>query len=288
MNSPDINLAAAMARHQIELPPPQVVLLERYCELLWDWNAKINLTRHTDYEKFVARDLVDSLAFAQFLPPKEKVLDVGAGGGVPGVVLAIVRTDLRISLSESVGKKARALAKIVERLGLQTPVLHARAEDILIQQRFNTLVVRAVARLKKFLEWFRPHWKSLTGSWSSRGRRGSSERAKPGTTDCCTICRCESDFVSAAGDGVGERAANLSQSIKPRPHGPLSRPTFGRCPERVRVRARLRLCVLHTPRDQRQRRKHQEHETRVSTGPRGPHGSGSGASARVVWRHTPG
>ena len=88
LNSPDQPLSAVLARHQIELPAAQVALLERYCELLWDWNAKINLTRHTDYEKFVARDLVDSLAFARFLEPKEEVLDVGTGGGVPGVVLA--------------------------------------------------------------------------------------------------------------------------------------------------------------------------------------------------------
>ena len=113
MNPPDDNLAAAMARHQIELPAAQVALLTRYCELLWDWNTKLNLTRHTDYEKFVARDLIDSLAFAQFLAPGEKVLDVGSGGGVPGVVLAIVRGDLQISLSESVAKKARVLADIV-------------------------------------------------------------------------------------------------------------------------------------------------------------------------------
>ena len=150
-----------MSRHQIELPPPQVALLERYCALLWDWNAKINLTRHTDYEKFVGRDLTDSLAFARFLSSEERVLDVGTGGGVPGVVLAIVRPDLRVSLAESVGKKAQVVADIVGRLGLPTPVLHARAEDILSHQQFDTLAVRAVARLKKLLEWFRPHWKAF-------------------------------------------------------------------------------------------------------------------------------
>ncbi len=151
-------LSAVLAAHQIELPSAQVALLERYCELLWDWNTKINLTRHTDFEKFVARDLVDSLAFARFLAPKEEVLDVGTGGGVPGVVLAIVRDDLKMSLSESVGKKAKAVADIVQRLGLPTPVLHARAEDVLTQRRFDTLVVRAVARLRMLLEWLRPHW----------------------------------------------------------------------------------------------------------------------------------
>lgn len=178
VSPPADTLAAAMARHQIELPAPQVVLLERYCELLWDWNAKINLTRHTDYEKFVARDLIDSLAFARFLQPKEKVLDVGTGGGVPGVVLAIVRDDLRISLSESVGKKARVVAEIVEQLGLQTPVLHARAEDVLTQQRFNTLVIRAVARLKKLLEWFRPHWQAFDRLLILKGPSWVDERGE--------------------------------------------------------------------------------------------------------------
>jgi 16S rRNA (guanine527-N7)-methyltransferase len=167
-----------MARHQIELPTPQVALLERYCELLWDWNTKINLTRHTDYEKFVARDLIDSLAFAQFLQPGEKVLDVGTGGGVPGVVLAIVRDDLQIALSESIGKKARVVAEIVERLGLSTPVINARAEDILTDQRFNTLVIRAVARLKKLLEWFKPHWNAFDRLLILKGPSWVGERGE--------------------------------------------------------------------------------------------------------------
>jgi 16S rRNA (guanine527-N7)-methyltransferase len=174
----DQPLSAVLAQHQIELPTPQVALLERYCELLWDWNTKINLTRHTDYEKFVARDLVDSLAFARFLEPNEKVLDVGAGGGVPGVVLAIVRDDLKVSLSESVGKKAKALADIVERLGLQTPVVHARAEEILAQERFNTLVIRAVARLKKLLEWFKPHWDAFDRLLVLKGPAWVDERGE--------------------------------------------------------------------------------------------------------------
>lgn len=158
MSSPTETLSEVVARHGIPLPDEQMVLLARYCELVWNWNTKINLTRHTDFEKFVARDLVDSLAIAEYLAQGERVLDVGSGGGVPGVVLAIVRPDLKIALSDSVGKKARVLSDIVAQLGLHVPVHAQRAEEVLARERFDTLVVRAVARLAKLLGWFQPHW----------------------------------------------------------------------------------------------------------------------------------
>ncbi|MEI8372779.1 MAG: 16S rRNA (guanine(527)-N(7))-methyltransferase RsmG [Planctomycetota bacterium] len=176
--SDENNLVTALNRHNIELTAEKTARLDQYCQLLWDWNSKINLTRHTDFEKFVARDLVDSLAFARFLTPGEAVLDVGTGGGVPGVVLAILRDDLKISLCESVGKKARTVADIVEKLGLSIPVLHARAEDILVDQRFDTLVIRAVARLKKLLEWFKPHWTSFDRLLILKGPSWIDERGE--------------------------------------------------------------------------------------------------------------
>jgi 16S rRNA (guanine527-N7)-methyltransferase len=106
------------------------------------------------------------------------VLDVGTGGGVPGIVLAIVRDDLEVSLSESIGKKARVVADIVDKLGLPVPVLNARAEDILTKQRFNTLVIRAVARLKKLLEWFAPHWNSFDRLLILKGPSWVGERGE--------------------------------------------------------------------------------------------------------------
>jgi 16S rRNA (guanine527-N7)-methyltransferase len=178
MNYSAEKLAGVMARRHIELPDAQIALLERYCELLWQWNEKINLTRHTDYEKFVARDLVDSLAFAKFLKPGEKVLDVGSGGGVPGVVLAIVRPDLNVSLVDSVGKKVKVLSDIVRRLGLKIPVHNARAEVLLQQEKYNTLVVRAVAPLAKLLQWFQPHWKSFDRLLVLKGPAWVEERGK--------------------------------------------------------------------------------------------------------------
>jgi len=178
VNPSDDNLAEAAARYQIALTPLRIERLDHYCRLLWDWNTKINLTRHTDYEKFVARDLVDSLAFSRFLKPGEAMLDVGTGGGVPGVVLAILRDDLKISLCESVGKKAKVVAEIVEKLGLSVPVFNTRAEDVLVDHRYNSLVIRAVARMKKLLEWFKPHWAAFDRLLLLKGPTWVGERGE--------------------------------------------------------------------------------------------------------------
>jgi 16S rRNA (guanine527-N7)-methyltransferase len=175
-STPPDSMAAALGRHSIDLPPEQVEMLDRYCRLLWDWNTKLNLTRHTDYEKFVARDVVDSLAFARHLEPSDRVLDVGTGGGVPGIVLSIVMPQLRMSLCESVAKKAKVVDQIVRDLGLKTPVHHGRAEELFDQHRFDTLVVRAVAPLPKLLTWFAPHWGSFDVLLAIKGPAWVDER----------------------------------------------------------------------------------------------------------------
>ena len=171
-----LDLTAVLRRRHIDLPAEQISQLERYCRLLWAWNEKINLTRHTDYEKFVARDVVDTLAIAKHLGPGERVLDVGSGGGVPGIVLAIVRPDLSVTLSESVAKKARVLAEIVRELGLKIGAEHCRAEDVLGVRSFGTLVVRAVAPLPKLLGWLAPHWGAFDRLLAIKGPSWVEER----------------------------------------------------------------------------------------------------------------
>ncbi len=178
MPPPTDEFLAALAEHHIELPADQVELLGEYASLLWQWNEKLNLTRHTDYHKFVGRDLLDSRAFAEVLAPKEKVLDVGTGGGVPGVILAILRPDLTIWLCDSIGKKAEAVADIVARLGLNVPVIHGRAQDLLGPSSYNSLVVRAVGRLKDVLKWFRPHWQDFDRLLALKGPAWIEERAE--------------------------------------------------------------------------------------------------------------
>jgi 16S rRNA (guanine527-N7)-methyltransferase len=172
------SLVAALAAAGVELSAEQVELLDRYRRLLWTWNERLNLTRHTTLEKFVTRDVVDSLQLAALLASGERVLDVGTGGGVPGVVLAILRPDLSVSLCESTAKKGRAVEAIVVELGLDVPVYACRAEEVLEVETFDTLVVRAVASLRKLLTWFAPHWEAFDRLLIVKGPGWIEERAE--------------------------------------------------------------------------------------------------------------
>lgn len=175
---PNDTLPAALARHAIQLPADRVQLLDRYCQLLWDWNEKINLTRHTTYEKFVTRDLVDTLQLASLVHPKEEILDVGSGGGVPGLTLAIVRPDLDITLSDTTGKKARVLEDMVKKLNLPVPVFNARTETMLGDVRYDALTIRAVGPLWQLLTWFRPHWSLITRLLIIKGPKWKEEQTE--------------------------------------------------------------------------------------------------------------
>ncbi len=180
-------LQEALDRYGIALPADQVAKLDEYCRLLWDWNTKINLTRHTDYDRFVTRDVVDSLTLANLLEQGEHVLDLGTGGGVPGIILAIVRPDLHVTLSDSIAKKALAVQDMVSSLKLPVRVENARGEALLTppaggrrkgtpKKRFDTIVVRAVARLEKLLIWLAPHWDQFGRLLAIKGPAWVEER----------------------------------------------------------------------------------------------------------------
>jgi 16S rRNA (guanine527-N7)-methyltransferase len=177
-SSSDDSLAAALVRHRLNLEADQIAALDRYLQRLWNWNQRLNLTRHTTYEKFVARDVIDSMQLAQLLEPNEHVLDVGTGGGVPGAVIAILRPDVRVVLCDSVAKKAKAVAAIVEEAKINSRVQHASAQSLLENHKFDTLLVRAVAPLAKLLTWFKPHWDHIGRLLVLKGPRWVEERGE--------------------------------------------------------------------------------------------------------------
>lgn len=169
-------LTRQLQRFDITLPEEFLEPLAAYAALLWEWNSHLNLTRHTDFEKFVTRDLFDTIQLAEMLAPGEEVVDLGSGGGVPGIPLAIIRPDLRVNLCESVGKKAKVLDDLVAQLNLPCPVFNARLEDCLDDFRFDAVVARAVGPLWKICFWLKDHWLSVGRLLAIKGPSWDEER----------------------------------------------------------------------------------------------------------------
>lgn len=175
---PSQSLQEAAERIGIDLPGETLHKLEKYCAALWDWNTKINLTRHTTFDLFARRDLLDSVKLAEHLSEDEEVLDVGTGGGVPGIPLAILRPDLTVSLCDSVAKKSKVASAIVKELGLPVAVHAARVQDVLEDLRFNSLVTRAAGSISQLLSWLDEYWMSFDRVLAIKGPRWVEERAE--------------------------------------------------------------------------------------------------------------
>ncbi|MEL7499834.1 MAG: 16S rRNA (guanine(527)-N(7))-methyltransferase RsmG [Planctomycetota bacterium] len=178
------SLKKTLDQYEIEVSDEAYPLLKQYCTSVWEINKEINLTRHTSYEKFVTRDLVDTIELSKLIPNGSEVLDVGSGGGVPGLVLAIIRPDLNVSLTDSVGKKAAALGAIADQIGISLEIYQSRAEDLLEDFRFDYTVARAVGPLKKFGIWFEKVWPSIGKLLAIKGPKWVDEKAAADEIGC--------------------------------------------------------------------------------------------------------
>jgi 16S rRNA (guanine527-N7)-methyltransferase len=159
----DVLKAGAM-EWGLKLTPPQVDAFGVYYQQLLIWNERISLTSITDYEEVQVKHFLDSLSCLQVLDtiaPDARCIDIGAGAGLPGLPLKIVRPRLRLTLLESVGKKARFLAHVVEAMGLQeTDVVQGRAEELgrdpEYREAFDVALARAVAQMSVLVEYALP------------------------------------------------------------------------------------------------------------------------------------
>ena len=132
----------------------QVAQFKKLDESFKDWNSKINLVSRKDIEEFELRHVLHSLAICKAMKfaPGSKILDVGTGGGLPGLPLAILFPEVQFVLCDSIGKKIKVVNALVEELGLKNvKAYHQRANDI--PGKFDFVVIRAVTRMSNFLPW---------------------------------------------------------------------------------------------------------------------------------------
>ena len=124
-----------------------------YLGLLVRWNATYNLTAIRDSREMVSKHLLDSLAMHSHVRDVSRLADLGTGAGLPGIPLAIAVPDLRVTLVESAGKKARFLREAVRTLGLSNAtVVESRAEAFDAPRAFDAITARALATLPDILK----------------------------------------------------------------------------------------------------------------------------------------
>ncbi len=152
-------LKAECAPFGIEPDKLALERLDRYAEMLVDWNSRMNLTGITDPDGIVTRHFADSASFFKATKPSEgaSLIDVGSGAGFPGMVLKILRPDMKITLLDATNKRIRFLSAVAEDLGLELETLHSRAEDAAskpqYREQYDLATARAVAELRVLSEY---------------------------------------------------------------------------------------------------------------------------------------
>ena len=156
-------IKSATADFKINLSDLQLSQLEKYYQLLVEWNEKINLTAITDEQGVAVKHFADSLSMLNYVDIEQNssLIDVGTGAGFPGIVLKIARPDIRLTLLDSLQKRLKFLDVVLGELNLEATLIHSRAEDggqdIDLRESFDFVVSRAVARLNILAEYCIPY-----------------------------------------------------------------------------------------------------------------------------------
>jgi len=125
-------------------------------ELYGEWNEKINVISRKDMESLYEKHILHSLGIAKVMEfaPGTRVLDVGTGGGFPGIPLAILFPETKFTLIDSIGKKINVVNAVAEGVGLKNvTAIHGRAEKL--KEKFHFVVSRAVTQMPEFLRWLK-------------------------------------------------------------------------------------------------------------------------------------
>ena len=131
--------------------------------LYQDWNLKINVVSRKDIEELYLRHVLHSLAIAKFISfnPGAQVLDVGTGGGFPGIPLAILFPETQFTLVDAIGKKIKVVQEVVDGLGIENVrAIHQRVEED--NNQYDFVVSRAVAAMPTFMRWIKGRIKKVS------------------------------------------------------------------------------------------------------------------------------
>jgi 16S rRNA (guanine527-N7)-methyltransferase len=148
--------SAIVEKYFPALSTQQKAQFQELGNLYAEWNEKINVISRKDIENIYEKHILHALAIAKFQDLSEKkILDVGTGGGFPGIPLAILFPNAQFTLVDSIGKKIKVVQAVADALGLENvKAYHQRAEKT--KGKFDFVVSRAVTRMKAFIHWVNP------------------------------------------------------------------------------------------------------------------------------------
>jgi len=163
----------------VQLTSHQVTLFLEYLTKIKSWSEKINITGITDERGIVINHFLDSISTLAFISEYSKVLDIGSGGGFPGIPIKIVRPSLEMTLLDSVQKKVFFMRDVIRRLGLkEIKAIWGRAEDIsngIPRAYFDFVVTRAVGKVDEILKLCIPYLSEGGKIILMRGKKGVEE-----------------------------------------------------------------------------------------------------------------
>lgn len=172
-----VDLQAGLHQLHCSLDEGQINQLEQFVEMLLRWNKVYNLTAIRDESRVVPLHILDSLSVAPFIQGSN-CLDVGSGGGLPGIPLAITQVERQFTLLDTVGKKTRFIQQAAIQLGLKNvQVVNARVENWSPETKFDAIISRAFASVHDFVNLTARHLKDDGSIYAMKGRYPAEELA---------------------------------------------------------------------------------------------------------------
>lgn len=202
-----------------ELSEEQVNRFDIYCRMLTEWNEnRCNLTAITEPEQIAEKHFADSILPEDLIPHGAYCIDIGTGAGFPGVPLAIVRSDIRMVLIDSLQKRIDFLEELKKALNMNYTCIHARAEDAgrddALRGKFDIALTRAVSQTNILLEWTSPFLR--VGGTSLMYKSVSARDELTECKNAIFVLGLEAEIKTFSADW-GERCVICARKIKKTP-----------------------------------------------------------------------